>query len=54
LGQQLGFQRAEDWSRLRASNVLIHRGKGLLKRFQFQVGPLVREYLRYRSMPTTD
>jgi hypothetical protein len=47
LGQQLGFKRPEDWAHLRASDVLRHRGKGLLKQFQFRIAPLVREYLGY-------
>jgi hypothetical protein len=47
LGQQLRFQRPEDWTRLRATDVLRHRGKGLLKQFQFRIASLVREYLGY-------
>jgi hypothetical protein len=47
LGQQLGFQQPEDWTRLRVADVLHHRGKGLLKRYQFRIEPLVREYLGY-------
>jgi hypothetical protein len=47
LGQQLGFKRPEDWARLRAADVLRHRGKGLLKQFQFRIAPIVREYLGY-------
>jgi len=54
LGVQLGFEHPEDWARLRASYVLRHRGKGLLKQCQFQIAPLVREYLTYRSVPTTE
>jgi len=47
LGQQLRFQWPEDWTRLRAADVLHHRGKGLLKQCQFRIAPLVREYLGY-------
>src|SRR6266540_3951192 len=54
LGQQLGFRRSADWARLRASDVLRYRGKGMLKQFQFRIAPLVREYLAYRNVPTTD
>ena len=52
LGQQLGFQRPEDWARLRATDVLRHRGKGLLK--QFRITLIVREFLAGRRVPTTD
>ena len=41
----MGYQRQEDWARLRATDVLRYRGKGLLKQCQFQIAPLVREYL---------
>ncbi len=47
LGQQLGFKRPQDWARLQGADVLRHRGKGLLKQFQFRIAPLVREYLGY-------
>ena len=53
-GTQLGFHRPEDWAGLRAADVLRHRGKGLLKQFQFRIAPLVREYLASRSVPTSD
>jgi hypothetical protein len=45
LGQQLGFQRPEDWSRLRYVEVTTHRGYGLLKHFQHRVSLIVKEYL---------
>src|SRR5205823_3557128 len=32
LGQQLGFQRREDWAQLRGAHLRAHQGWGLLKR----------------------
>jgi hypothetical protein len=54
LGQQLGFRRPEDWKRLQVADVLNHRGKGLLKHFQFRIEPLVKEYLADRRAPTME
>jgi len=45
LGTQLGYQRAEDWHRLRATDLLSHHGEQLLTYFQRQVVAIVSEYL---------
>ena len=36
LGEQLGFQQPEDWSRLRYDDVSAYHGYGLLKHFQYR------------------
>nr|AIJ02278.1 hypothetical protein [uncultured soil microorganism] len=54
LGTRLGYQRQEDWTHLRVSDVLHHRGKGLLKHSQFRIAPLVKEYLAERIVPATE
>jgi hypothetical protein len=48
LGQRLKFTCPEDWSRLRVVDVSTHRGQGLLKRFQFRIADIVKEYLETR------
>jgi len=45
LGRQLDYQRAEDWSRLRAYDLRHHHGAGLLKEIKGKVRPIVTEYL---------
>lgn len=45
LGQQLGFQRPEDWVRLRSVDLSRNRGQGLYKRFHNQIPRIVKEYL---------
>ncbi len=54
LGAQLGVQQPGDWLRLRATDVLQHRSKGLLKQYQFRLALMMKEYLGGRSVPTTD
>ena len=46
LGTQLGYQRAEDWQRVRVTDLLEHHGERLLTLFQRQVAAIVDEHLR--------
>ena len=46
MSPELGYQQAEDWQRLRVTDLLQHHGERLLTLFQREVAAIVHEYLR--------
>jgi hypothetical protein len=46
LGEQLGFETQEDWARLRKVDLEKHHGHQVLKRFNYDLKAILREFLR--------